>query len=191
MIYYNHFHKTFFDNMKTLAIVGSPRKGGNCDILVNELAEKLEGEKEIVYLNDIRMNFCQACQKCQTGDCIQKDDVNYVIDKIREADLFVFSSPIYFGDMSAQAKNLIDRFYQISQNPDKTLEGTKVVQIFTQANPGDDFDVYIDYLKCAIYGYLKMEVVDTVVARGTTEKGSYDQLAGAIQQIEKIGNDLL
>lgn len=172
--------------MKAVAVVGSPRKGGNCDVLVNALVEKLEGEIDTYYLNDIEMNFCQACQKCQTGDCIQNDGVNEIVDKIRDADLFVFSSPIYFGDMSAQAKNLVDRFYQISQNPEKTLEGTKVVQIFAQANPGDDFDVYINYLKCAIFGYLKMDVVKTIIARGASDRGNCEELASAIKEIESF-----
>ncbi|MDO5849086.1 MAG: flavodoxin family protein [Methanobrevibacter sp.] len=177
--------------MKTVAIVGSPRKGGNCDILVNELAEKLEGEKKIYYLNEIDMNYCEACQKCQTGDCVQDDDINKIVDEMMEADLFIFSSPIYYGQMTAQAKTLVDRFYQVSQNPNKSLEGTKVVQIFTQANPTEAFDAYIDSMKTMPFGYVGMDVIDTVVARGAMGKGENDQLASAIEQIEKIGNDLL
>lgn len=108
-----------------------------------------------------------------------------------EADLFIFSSPIYYGQMTAQAKTLIDRFYQVSQNPDKSLEGTKVVQIYTQANPTEAFDGYIESMKTMPFGYMGMEVIDTVVARGAMGKGENDQLAGAIEEIEKIGNDLL
>lgn len=176
--------------MKTVAIVGSPRKGGNCDILVNELVEKLEGEKEIYFLQDLDVNYCIACQKCQEGDCIQNDDINEIVDEMREADLFVFSSPIYYGQMSAQAKTLIDRFYQVSQNPDKTLEGTKVVQIFTQANPTEAFDEYIESFKTMPFGYMGMEVVGTVIARGTMGKGESSELAPAIEEIEKIAKDL-
>ncbi len=177
--------------MKTIAIVGSPRKEGNCDILVNELVEKLEGDKKIYYLDELDMNYCEACQKCQTGPCVQNDDLNKVVTEMMEADLFIFSSPIYYGQMTAQAKTLIDRFYQVSQNPDKSLEGTKVVQIYTQANPTEAFDGYIESMKNMPFGYMGMEVIDTVVARGAMGKGENDQLASAIEEIEKIGNDLL
>lgn len=177
--------------MKTVAIVGSPRKEGNCDILVNELVEKLEGDKNVYYLDELDMNYCEACQKCQTGPCVQDDDLNKVVDEMMEADLFIFSSPIYYGQMTAQAKTLIDRFYQVSQNPDKSLEGTKVVQIYTQANPTEAFDGYIESMKTMPFGYMGMEVIDTVIARGAMGKGENDQLAGAIEEIEKIGNDLL
>ena len=60
--------------MKTVAIVGSPRKDGNCDILVNKLLEKIDGEKSIYYLNELDIGFCKACQACQKGDCVKDDD---------------------------------------------------------------------------------------------------------------------
>ena len=178
------------DKMKTVAIVGSPRKEGNCDILVNELVEKLEGDKKIYFLQDLDMKYCIACQKCQNGPCIMDDDINKIIDEMMEADLFVFSSPIYYGQMSAQAKTLIDRFYQVSQNPNKSLKGTKVVQIFTQASPSDAYDSYIESMVAMPFGYMGMEVIDTVIAKGTMQKGDYDELSDAIKQIEKIGDNL-
>lgn len=177
--------------MKTIAIVGSPRKEGNCDILVNELVEKLEGDKKIYFLQDLDINYCKACQKCQNGPCVQDDDIRKIVDEMLEADLFIFSSPIYYGQMSAQAKTLIDRFYQVSQNPDKSLEGTKVVQIYTQANPEDMFDKYIESIETMPFGYMGMEVIDTVIAKGAMGKGEYDQLADAIKKVEKIGDELL
>lgn len=176
--------------MKTIAIVGSPRKGGNCDILVNELVEKLDGDKKIYFLEDLDMKYCIACQKCQNGPCIMDDDINKIIDEMMEADLFIFSSPIYYGQMSAQAKTLIDRFYQVSQNPNKSLKGTKVVQIYTQANPSDAFDGYIESMKAMPFGYMGMDVIDTVIAKGTMQKGDYDELSNAIKQIEEIGDNL-
>ena len=46
--------------MKTVAIVGSPRKDGNCDILVDKVLEKIDGEKSIYYLNELDIGFCKA-----------------------------------------------------------------------------------------------------------------------------------
>ena len=166
--------------MKTVAIVGSPRKDGNCDILVNKVLEKIDGEKSIYYLNELDIGFCKACQACQKGDCVK--------DEMLEADLFIFSSPIYYGQMSGQAKTLIDRFYQVSQNPNKSLEDTKVIEIFTQAQPSDAFAAYIDSMKVIPFGYMGMEIVDTIVAKGAVGKG--DGLEEAIAQIEKIGDKL-
>ncbi len=174
--------------MKTVAIVGSPRKDGNCDILVNKILEQIDGDKSIYYLNEVDMGYCNACQACQNGDCVKDDDTRKIVDEMLEADLFIFSSPIYYGQMSAQAKTLIDRFYQISQNPNKSLEGTKVIEVFTQAQPSDAFATYIDSMKVMPFGYMGMEIVDTIVAKGAA--GKSEGLEEAIEQIEKIGDKL-
>ncbi len=170
--------------MKILALIGSPRHDGNCDILVNKLVEKLDGEKEVLFLNDLDLGYCNACQSCQKGDCIKDDDVRSIVSKIEDADLLIFSSPIYFGQMSAQAKTIIDRFYMISQNPERSLDGTKVIQVFTQANPSDAFDPYIESMKTMPFGFLGMEVVDTIIAKGAGPKG--EGIEEAIKKIDEM-----
>lgn len=169
--------------MKVVSLIGSPRAKGNCDILVNKLVEKIDGEKETFFLNKLDINYCNACQACQKGDCIKGDDVNEIIAKIEDADLLIFSSPIYFGQVSAQAKTIIDRFYMVAQNPERSLEGTKVIQIYTQANPGDTFDPYIESMTGMPFGYLGMKVIDTIIAKGAGPKGE-----GIEQALEKIEN---
>lgn len=170
--------------MKILALIGSPRHDGNCDILVNKLVEKLDGEKEVLFLNDLDLGYCNACQSCQKGDCIKDDDVRSIVSKIEDADLFIFSSPIYFGQMSAQAKTIIDRFYMISQNPERSLAGTKVIQVFTQANPSDAFDPYINSMETMPFGFLGMELVDTITAKGAGPKG--EGIEEALKKIEDL-----
>ena len=101
-----------------------------------------------------------------------------------DSDIIVFASPIYYGQMSAQAKTIVDRFYMISQNPEKSLEGKKVIQIFTQANPGDAFDGYIKSLKAMPFAYMGMEVIDTIVAKGAAGKG--EGIEDALKKIEEL-----
>lgn len=170
--------------MKILALIGSPRKNGNCDIIVNKLVEKLDGEKEVLFLNDLDLGFCNACQSCQKGDCIKDDDARDIVAKIEDADLLIFSSPIYFGQMSAQAKTVIDRFYMISQNPERSLEGTKVIQVFTQANPSDAFDPYIKSMETMPFAFLGMEVIETISAKGAAGKG--EGIEDALKKVEEL-----
>lgn len=170
--------------MKILALIGSPRHDGNCDILVNKLVEKLDGEKEVLFLNDLNLGYCDACQSCQKGDCIKDDDARSIVGKIEDADLLIFSSPIYFGQMSAQAKTIIDRFYMISQNPERSLAGTKVILVFTQANPSDAFDPYINSMKTMPVEFLGMELVEIITAKGAGPKG--EGIEDALKQIEEL-----
>ena len=86
--------------------------------------------------------------------------------------------------MSAQAKTIIDRFYMISQNPERSLDGTKVIQVFTQANPSDAFDPYIESMKTMPFGFLGMEVVDTIIAKGAGPKG--EGIEEAIKKIDEM-----
>ena len=172
--------------MKAIAIIGSPRKDGNCDILVNRLAEKMESDVEIYYLNDLEMNYCDACLSCQKGECIKNDDLNKLTTKMLDTDYLIFSTPIWFGEMTAQAKTFVDRFYQVAQNPDKSFEKIKVIEIVTQANPSDAFDQYVDNWKILPFGHLGMEVIETIIARGAVGKGNEEELNEAISKIDEI-----
>ena len=132
----------------------------------------------------MNLGYCDACQSCQKGDCIKDDDTRDIVAKIEDADLLIFSSPIYFGQMTAQAKTVIDRFYMISQNPERSLEGTKVIQVFTQANPTDAFDAYIKSMETMPFAFLGMEVIETIIARGAPGKG--EGIEDALKKIEEL-----
>lgn len=170
--------------MKTTAIIGSPRRNGNCDILVESLLERIDGEKKSFFLNKLDIGFCNACLVCEKGDCIKDDDARIIIDEMQKSDLIIFSSPIYYGQITAQAKTVIDRFYQVTRNPDKTLEGKKVILIITQANPYDTYDQYIEDMKTMAFGHLGMEVIHTVYAKGASEKG--EGISDALKIIEEL-----
>ena len=172
------------DYMKTIALIGSPRKNGNCDQLASKLLDSTEGFTKKFYLNEVDLQYCNACQACKKGDCVKDDDARKIIDEMLDSDIIVFASPIYYGQMSAQAKTIVDRFYMISQNPEKSLEGKKVIQIFTQANPGDAFDGYIKSLEAMPFAYMGMEVIDTIVAKGAAGKG--EGIEDALKKIEEL-----
>lgn len=176
--------------MKVLGVVGSPRKNGNCDILVKEFLDAVDADTDYVFLNHNKLLGCNACMACEHGDCVIDDDGNEIIAKLLDADVLVFASPIYYGGISAQAKTFIDRFYQVSRGPEKTLEGKKVVTIMTQAQPEDVFGDYIKSLETMPFGYMGMEVIANVTAMGTQNKGDKDELADCIKQVREIASNL-
>ncbi len=100
--------------MKVLGINGSPRIGGNTDILLDKVLEgaKSKGaETEKVILSKLKFSPCQECENmADDGLCLVKDDMQAVYEKIKEADAIVFASPVFFGSLSAQSKMMIDRF---------------------------------------------------------------------------------
>lgn len=102
--------------MKNVLIISSsPRKGGNSDTLCDKFLEGAQsaGNKvEKIFLKDKKINHCCGCGFCNTNDytaCSQKDDMSEILDKMQEADVIVFGTPIYFYSMCGQMKTFIDR----------------------------------------------------------------------------------
>ena len=101
------------NTIQCLAFNGSPRKGGNTEVLLKTVLEVIKekgGSVEFFHLNTMEFKPCQNCGGCdKAGTCILKDDLTPVYDKILAANRIIIASPIYFYGVSAQAKAFIDR----------------------------------------------------------------------------------
>lgn len=100
--------------MKVLGINGSPRIGGNTDILLDKVLEGARSKgalTEKTILNELKFSPCQECADIKDdGGCILGDDMQQLYDKIRTTDVLIIASPIFFGSLTAQTKMMIDRF---------------------------------------------------------------------------------
>jgi multimeric flavodoxin WrbA len=99
--------------MKIVAFCGSPRMGGNTEILMNEALRPIQeaGHDVTVYaLNDLNIRPCQDCGGCsKSGVCVLDDDMSGISAAIRAADRILLASPIFFYSLSAQTKAMVDR----------------------------------------------------------------------------------
>ena len=100
--------------MKVLGILGSPRLGGNSDILLDQAlagARDAGAETEKIILSRKKISGCLDCEKCnETGVCAIKDDMYEIQQKILEADTILHSVPVYFWAMTSQMKAYLDRW---------------------------------------------------------------------------------
>lgn len=98
---------------KVLVLSGSPRKGGNSDLLCDQFllgAIEAGNQAEKLFLRDKKINYCVGCGICQEEKkCVLQDDMAEVLEKMIEADVIVMATPVYFYTMDAQMKTLIDR----------------------------------------------------------------------------------
>ena len=98
---------------KVIVISTSLRVGSNSDMLAEKFAEgaKASGnEVEKISLREKKVQFCVGCLSCQkTGACVFKDDVPAIMEKVLNADVVCWATPIYYYEMSGQMKTLIDR----------------------------------------------------------------------------------
>jgi multimeric flavodoxin WrbA len=98
---------------KIFAFIGSPRKGGNSELLTRELlktAEQNGAETEVIRLAEYDLKPCDACLSCRkTQKCRINDDGEKLYSKVMEADGIVLATPVYFGSCSPLTKIFIDR----------------------------------------------------------------------------------
>ena len=156
--------------MKIVTLNGSPRKGGNTEIMIKAFAEAA-GKHEIVNLDAASMNIggCLGCGYCYAhqGECVQKDDMVKVFDALKAADMVVFASPIYWFDITAQLKTVIDRLYAGGS----TGFHFHKTALLLDAGADHVFEAAIAQYK-AMTSYLKWEDMGIITIPDMTQKGS-------------------
>jgi Multimeric flavodoxin WrbA len=106
--------------LKVLVVNSSGRKDSNSSVLGNEVAEgaKAAGHKvEVVDIGRMDIKPCKGCEACLapgSKGCIVKDDMQPLYPKVKEADVVIFSAPIYWFNMCGQIKQFIDRLFAIA-----------------------------------------------------------------------------
>lgn len=99
---------------RVLILSGSPRRGGNSDLLCDRFlqgAAEAGHNVEKIFLGDKKIGYCKACYYCAKsgGKCAIDDDMGEILDKMQAADVIVLASPVYFYAIAAQMKAVIDR----------------------------------------------------------------------------------
>lgn len=96
-----------------IVISASGRKGGNSDLLCDETvrgARDAGGQAGKVRLSELSIGYCRGCNACFTAHrCVQRDDMDALMDRMAAADAIVMASPVYFYSINGQLKTMIDR----------------------------------------------------------------------------------
>ena len=116
--------------MYALGINGSPRKGGNTELLLQTVLDVLKAagwETGLEQVGGTPIRGCIACSKCfknKDGQCVQKkDNFNDIFSKMLEADAIILGSPTYFAALSADLKALVERAGFVAMANDRALSG--------------------------------------------------------------------
>jgi multimeric flavodoxin WrbA len=174
-----------------LIISASPRKGGNSDTLCEQFrkgAEESGNRVEKIRLAELKIDYCSACYACKKiGHCVKQDDMELVIAKIREADVIVLATPVYFYTMCAQLKTMIDRTLGGAQK--SGLENKAFYLIATAADGKAGMERTIDglrgYLEC-LPGAKEMGVI---YGAGAWQLGDI-QRNSAMQEAYRMGKSI-
>ncbi|TIH20190.1 flavodoxin family protein [Marinifilum sp. JC120] len=198
--------------MKVTIVNGSARKKGNSHAIVNALCETLADRAEIntYELGSMENSGCLGCMSCKgkTERCAINDDLAPVYDAMHESDVLVLASPVYFGDVSGQAKIFIDRLYHLF-TPDfhEALEfeagseegrrfsrlknGVKLVFVLSQGALMEDMYADIQERYPVFFKYLGFSEVHTI--RGLGDPVFYPdahRMEDALEQARELGRKL-
>ena len=177
---------------KILVISTSPRKGGNSDALADAFirgAQESGSSVEKVTLYDKTIGFCRGCLTCQsTGRCVIRDDADAIAQKMGEADVIVFATPIYFYEMSGQMKTLLDRTNPLF--PAKYAFGG--VYLLATSADGDaaSMDGAVKGLEGWISCFPPARLAGVVRGTGADEKGAIRDKAGALAEAYEMGKNV-
>lgn len=158
---------------KVLVLSASPRKGGNSDLLCDRFmagAREAGHQTEKIFVHEKTILFCLGCLACQTngGECVQNDDMAEILDTIIQADVLVMATPIYFYNMDAQLKVLIDR----TCSRYTEISNKKAVLITTCTDTGENAtDVTIAAFRAFLACFNNVEEAGIICGTGVTNVG--------------------
>ena len=183
---------------RVLIVKTSPRKRGNSTLLAEQVAAGARAagaEVDSITVQGMDIQPCTACEACkdtEEGDCILDDDMQALYPKIRQADVIVVATPVYFFTMSAQAKLFIDRCYALIQTArGNLLTGKKFAFVLAYG----DTDLFTSGGINAIRAfqdmcrYLEAEVVGFVYGTAS-EEGEIQSQSDLLEEAYRLGQKL-
>ena len=177
--------------MNILILSGSPRRGGNTDLLVEAFVKGVlqKHHVEVVSVHDYKVNPCMGCNACFRSEhhlCAQKDDMAMIYEKMAHADMLVIASPVYFYGLSAQLKAVIDRCH----NPVRDTFPIKKMALLLvgAATLSELFDsILVQYQLCL--NFFKLEDAGRVLVRGVKDKGNIKN-TNALNEAFELGQHI-
>lgn len=158
---------------KVLIISTSLRRNSNSDYIAREFergAKDAGNEVEFVSLIGKKIDFCIGCLTCQlTQECVIKDDANEIAEKVKNADVVVYATPVYYYEMSGQMKTLIDRMNCLFPSDYKFRD------VYLLAASAEDEESAMDGAVKGVQGWVdcfeKANLASVIRGTGLTETG--------------------
>jgi multimeric flavodoxin WrbA len=180
---------------KILAVMGSPRKKGNTDLLLSRIlegAKEAGAEVEKVMLRDLVIQECDGCHTCWKGKpCSKRDDMNDLYPKIIASDAIIFGTPVYWFGPTALIKAFLDRFVYFNGPQTRKLIKGKAAVI---AVPFEDTTLATAAPLVAMFekslDYLGMKLVGTLLVPGVGERGEILRKKARLQEAYELGRSL-
>lgn len=173
-------------------LTGSMRKNGNTARLAESFAEgaSVNNNVEIVSVAEYNVAPCTGCNSCFTregGACFQKDDMVKIYEKLKNADIVVIASPVYFYGISAQLKAVVDRLHTPMRN---TFHIKKLGLLLVGAAELPNLFEPIIMQYQMVLDFFKLESIGTVLVRGVKDIGDIEN-SSELKEAYELGKSLV
>jgi multimeric flavodoxin WrbA len=195
--------------MKLMAIVGSPRKGGNTELLIDRIiagcSSKTDVETEKFFINDKRIEYCSGCLTCTlpapgTGKCVIEDDMAEILERMKQSDGFIFGSPNHMRTITAPLLNFITRMLpllefrvkyddkgnRIGGDMSSRIRNKKVVTVISQGEKEFCSSLVQQVLESNLNDF-RLKSVGSIISMGNLEKGAVAENAQDLQRAFDLG----
>lgn len=186
--------------VKILGLMGSPRFGGNTDILLDSLllgAKEAGASVEKVYLNALKMSPCIECGGCdKTGICVLTDEMSQIYGKIAETDWIVLASPIFFYNITSRTQALIERCqacwtgkYLLKHGP---YGGKRRKGIFLSIGATKGKALFEGVIRTVRYFFdaIDADFEGSLLYRGIESKGAVKKHTDALKEAMELGDSI-
>ncbi len=161
---------------KIVVLNGSPRKNGNTSALVRAFADGAESaghEVRVFYLGAMEIHGCKGCfggHSSRECPCVQKDAMCEIYPAVREAEVVVLASPLYYWNMSGQLRTAIDRLFALEEGDGNLLRGQGRASALLMAAEGQGFADVVQYYD-HLMEHLQWKNLGHVLAGGNMKIG--------------------
>ena len=172
--------------MNILVLNGSPRPHGNTAAMVEAFVEgAAENGHKITVVPVCQKNIagCLACEYCHTkgnGRCVQQDDMQTVYPVLKEAEMIVLASPVYYHSFSGQLQCAINRIYALDKP-----KNLKKAALFLSSGSDDVYGGAIYEYQNSFLDYLHLEDMGIFTAYG-----KQNQSEEKLSELKQFGHDL-
>lgn len=164
---------------KIVILNGSPKRNGNTSALVKAFTEGAESAGHTVtefFLDSMDIHGCKGCfggHSSETCPCVQKDDMCKIYPAVKECEVVVLASPLYYWNMSGQLRTAVDRLFALEEGDGNLLRGQGRASALLMAAEGYGFEdvvLYHDHLM----EHLRWKNLGHVLAGGNEKAGDIE-----------------
>ena len=162
-----------------MVLNGSPRKKGNTSALAREFTRGAEEAGHTVtefFLDGMDIHGCKGCFGGHSGrdcPCVQKDDMGKIYPAVRESDVVVLASPLYYWNLSGQLRTAVDRLFALEEGDGNLLRGHGRASALLMAAEGNGFGDVLTYYD-RLLEHLRWQNLGHVLAGGNGDAGDID-----------------